>query len=119
LEGHSSDEDETFFESLAENADIVAVFNWIFYLLAERPETINKFTANPFQSFECKINDVNGKKMAPSYVIKLRVFYRWVLMELFVVLRYNIFISFLINVQNQTKIIIRVLQSCLIFFTTL
>ncbi|CAI6353429.1 unnamed protein product [Macrosiphum euphorbiae] len=86
LEGHASDEDETFFESLAENADIVAVFNWIFDLLAERPEAIDKFTDNPFQSVECQIDDVNGKKISPSYVIKLRVFYRWVLMELFVVL---------------------------------
>jgi len=103
LEAHASDEDETFFESLAENADIVAVFNWIFDLLAERPEAIDKFTENPFQSVECQIDDVNGKKISPSYVIKLRVFYRWVLMELFVVLRYNIFISFLLNVQKQNK----------------
>jgi len=103
LEGHASDEDDTFFESLAENADIVAVFKWIFDLLAEQPEAIDKFTSNPFQNVECQIFDVNGKKMASSYVIKLRIFYRWVLMELFELLRYNIFIS-LTNVQKQNKI---------------
>jgi len=103
LEGHASDEYKTFFESLAENADIVAVFNWIFDLLAERPEAIDKFTDNPFQSVECQIYDVKGKKMAPSYVIKLRVFYRWVLMELFVVLRYNIFIKCPKTKQNLSS----------------
>jgi len=90
LENHASDEDEIFFESLAENADILAMFNWIFDLVTEQPEAYSKFTDNPFQSVECQIYDVNGKKMAPSYVIKLRVFYRWVLLEFFELLRYNI-----------------------------
>lgn len=87
LENHASDEDEIFFESLAENADIVAMFNWIFDLLTEQPKAVDKFTDNPFQKVECQIYDVNGKKMDPSYVIKLRIFYRWVLLEFFELLR--------------------------------
>lgn len=102
LEGHGFDGDKTFFE-LAENPDIVAVFNWIFDLLTAQPEAIDKFTGNPFQSVECKMYDVNGKKMAPSYVIKLRIFYRWVSMEFFEFLRYNILIAFLMSVQKQKK----------------
>jgi len=91
LEGHGFDKDEQFFE-LAENADIVAVFNWIFNLLAAQPKAIDKFTGNPFHSVECKIYDVNKKKIATSYVIKLRIFYRWVSMALFELLRYKILI---------------------------
>ncbi|XP_025202723.1 uncharacterized protein LOC112599859 [Melanaphis sacchari] len=86
LVDYASDEDETFFESLTENADIIAMFNWIFDLMNEHPEVVNKFTGNPFsdvQTITSQIYDVNGKKITPSYIITLRIFYRWVSMELF------------------------------------
>ncbi|XP_026808798.1 uncharacterized protein LOC113551008 [Rhopalosiphum maidis] len=82
----ASDDDETFFESLADNTDIKDVFNWIFDLMAENPGAVNKFTGNPFSDVQSVVNqiyDVNGKKMTPSYIIKLRIFYRWISMELF------------------------------------
>lgn len=94
LERNASKEDITFFETLAENADIIAMFNWIFNLLAKQPEAVDKFTSNPFpydSSVKCEIYDASGKKMSPSYVIKLRIFYRWVLMEMFELLRYDEF----------------------------
>uniref|UniRef100_A0A2S2PDB8 Uncharacterized protein n=1 Tax=Schizaphis graminum TaxID=13262 RepID=A0A2S2PDB8_SCHGA len=86
----ASDDDETFFESLADNTDIIAVFNWIFDLMVENPGAANKFTGNPFsdvQSVVSQIFDVDGKKMTPSYLIKLRIFYRWISMEFTYLLR--------------------------------
>jgi len=106
LVDNASAEDITFFESLAENADIIAMFNWIFDLIAEHPEAVDKFTVNLFSNAQSAVSlnyDVNGKKMTPSYKIKLRIFYRWVAKEFFDLLRY-IFILFLIIVQKKNKI---------------
>lgn len=106
LVDYASVEDRTFFESLAENADIIAMFKWIFDLIAEHPEAVNKFTVNLFSDVQNAVSlnyDVNGKKMTPSYKIKLQIFYRWVSKELFDLLRYILILS-LINVQKQNTI---------------
>lgn len=95
LADYASAEDKTFFESLAENVDIIAMFNWIFDLIAEHPEAVDKFTVNLFSDVlsAASLNyDVNGKKMTPSYKIKLQIFYRWVSKEFFNLLRYIFFI---------------------------
>jgi len=105
LVDYASTEDRTFFESLAENADIIAMFNWIFDLIAEHPEAVDKFTVNLFSDVQSAVSlnyNINGK-MTPSYKIKLQIFYRWVSKEFFDLLRY-IFILSLIIVQKQNKI---------------
>ncbi|KAF0714482.1 Uncharacterized protein FWK35_00035691 [Aphis craccivora] len=85
LVDYASTEDRTFFESLAENADIIAMFNWIFDLIAEHPEAVDKFTVNLFSDVQSAVSlnyNINGK-MTPSYKIKLQIFYRWVSKEFF------------------------------------
>lgn len=82
--------DVEYFDSIIQNPNIMAVFNWIFDLLSKNPEAVEKFTCNPFpidQNASCEMNDSDGDKMVPSYVVHLRIFYRWMTTQLFMLFR--------------------------------
>lgn len=82
-----------FFENLVKNADVVAMSKWIFDLLVEKPEVVEKFNKNPFSNdHDISVEKYDGynneKQMTVSYIIKLRLFYRWISKEISVLLRY-------------------------------
>lgn len=82
--------DMEYFDSIIEHPNVIAVFNWIFNLLIENPEAVDKFMCNPFpidQNASCEINDMDGEKMIPSYIVQLRIFYRWMSKQLFMLFR--------------------------------
>lgn len=83
-------------ETLFYDPDILAMFDWIFELTTEKPESIDKLSSNPFSSDfnafhanpeNCDVNNAKGIKMSKSYIIQLRIFYRWISKEIFVMLR--------------------------------
>lgn len=83
---NATEEDSTYVDNLAKNQDVIKMFNWIFDLLIREPETIEKFTRNPFSNdlgISLEMQKVNGRDILPSYTILLRIFYRWASHELF------------------------------------
>lgn len=86
LECSESENHADFFDSLVENPDVVAMFKWIFNLLTATPEAVEIFTTNPF-SYELgvsvKMEECIGRTLLPSYVIQLRIFYKWLSNELY------------------------------------
>lgn len=82
--------DVEYFDSLMENPKIKEVCNWIFDLLTENPEVVDKLICNPFpidQNASSEMYDIHGEKMMPSYIIQLRIFYRWMSNQLYMVFR--------------------------------
>lgn len=87
---NASEKNEEFFEKLVIKPNIIAMFRQIFDLLIEKPETADKFKSNPFflELEDLREScDVIGRKVLPSYIIQLRVFYRQILNELFTFFR--------------------------------
>lgn len=82
--------DVEYFDSLMENPKIKLVLNWIFDMLTANPEAVDKLVCNPFpidRSILCEMYDIHGEKMMPSYIIQLRIFYRWMTNQLFLLFR--------------------------------
>lgn len=83
--------DWEYFETLVANPFNVDLLIWIFDLLIERPEAVEQFTGNPFSAEPDAVDemcDVIGKKIDPSYAMQLRIFYRWISQELYMLLRW-------------------------------
>lgn len=83
---NASEKSKEFFETLVMKPKIIAMFYHIYDLITEQPESADKLISNPFS---CELEDsrescdVIGRKVLPSYIIQLRVFYRQILNELF------------------------------------
>lgn len=90
MDVNATEEDLKYIENLAKNQDVITMFKWIFDLLIKEPETVEKFTSNPFSNnFDVshEIQNVDGRDISPSYIILLRIFYRWASYELFSLFR--------------------------------
>lgn len=86
LESSEYEKHANFFDSLVEKPDVVTMFKWIFNLLIETPDAVEIFTTNPF-SYELgvsvKMENIIGRTLLPSYVVQLRIFYKWISNELY------------------------------------
>lgn len=83
--------DWEFFEISVANPFNVDLLNWIFDLLIEQPEAVKQFTGNPFSAepdAADEMCDVIGEKINPSYAMQLRIFYRWISQELYILSRW-------------------------------
>jgi len=71
------------FEAIASSADTATMCRWIYDLVTGNPDALGKLVANPFDDGAKTLRDVNGKRMDRSYVILMRMLYRWASGELF------------------------------------
>lgn len=79
-----------YFEILVANPSNVELLNWIYDLLVERPDAVEQLMSNPFSTEIDVLNEICeiiGRKIESSYVIQLRIFYKWVSTEINIMLR--------------------------------
>ncbi|VVC29611.1 Hypothetical protein CINCED_3A011101 [Cinara cedri] len=81
--------DWEYFEIFVANPLTVDLLKWIYDLLIKRPDAVEQFTRNPFSDEPDVLGemcDVIGRKVKSSYLMALRIFYKWASRELFMVL---------------------------------
>lgn len=86
LEASGPAEHEGVFESLVGKPDVAAASEWIHGLMTGNPDAFAAIATSPFSHdpdvLADEIGDVVGRKLSPSYVVQLGIFYGWMSNEL-------------------------------------
>lgn len=91
LEASVSAEHKGVFESLVYKPNVAAASEWIYNLMTGNSEAFAAITTSPFlrdpDVLADELSGVVGRKLLPSYVVQLRIFYGWISNELCTFLR--------------------------------